>query len=136
MNVRQVHITFQLLRLCYLFIWWCETTEGFIDSLFDVKVSNFFSVAMGLIIFILLGIALPLLTSVFTYFYIDIYNKNGTPYLKPLKNQNRRAALGRPAIKLLWGGGGLHLVCRRQTLVLNSALVPQTLSCSICVENS
>ena len=31
---------------------------------------------------------------------------NGTPHLKSLKNQNRRAALGRPAIKLLGGGGG------------------------------
>ena len=31
---------------------------------------------------------------------------NGTPHLKPPKNQNRRAALGRPAIKLLEGGGG------------------------------
>ena len=28
---------------------------------------------------------------------------NGTPHLKPSKNQNRRAALGRPAIKLLRG---------------------------------
>ena len=34
---------------------------------------------------------------------------NRTPYLKPPKNHNRRAALGRPAIKFLgrggWGGG-------------------------------
>ena len=44
----------------YLFIWWCETTEGFIDSHFDVKDSNIFSVAMGLIIFLLLGAALQL----------------------------------------------------------------------------
>ena len=51
---------FQLIRLCYLFIWWCETTEGFIDSHFGVKVSNVFSVDMGLIILILLGAALPL----------------------------------------------------------------------------
>ena len=29
------------------------------------------------------------------------------PHLKSTKNQNRRAALGRPAVKLLsWGGGG------------------------------
>ena len=28
------------------------------------------------------------------------------PYLKSPKNQNRRAALGRPAMKLLGGGGG------------------------------
>ena len=39
-----------------------------------------------------------------SYSSITIYN--GTPHLKPPKNQNRRAALGRPAIKLLGGGGG------------------------------
>ena len=56
-----MHIKFHLIRLFYnLFIWWCETTEGFIDSHFDVKVSNVFSVAMGFIIFIILGCALPL----------------------------------------------------------------------------
>ena len=41
-DARKVHIKFQLIRLCYLFIWWCETTDGFIDSHFDVKVSNVF----------------------------------------------------------------------------------------------
>ena len=74
---------------------------------------------------------------------------NGTPHLKSLKNQNRRAALGRPAIKLLGGGGGggvggrgagggggLQPVCGQPTLALNSALVPQTFSCSACVEDS
>ena len=34
------------------------------------------------------------------------------------------------------GGGGLQLVCGRQTLALSSALVPQTLSCSVCLEDS
>ena len=57
-----------------------------------------------------------------------------------MKNQNRSAALGRPAMKLLGGGGGggggLQLVCGRPTLALSSALVPQTLSCSVCVEDS
>ena len=94
-----------------------------------------------------------------------------------MKNQNRNAALGRPAMKLLgggggggglqlvcgqptlalskitiepkqksrlgtasnknyWGGGGLQLVCGRPTLALSSALVPQTLSCLVCVEDS
>ena len=56
-----------------------------------------------------------------------------------IKTQNRSAALGRPAIKLLGGGGGastLQLVCGRQTLSLSSALVPQTLSCLVCVEDS
>ena len=35
------------------------------------------------------------------YFYLFLYN--GTPHLKSLKSQNRKAALGRPAIKLLGG---------------------------------
>ena len=48
----------------------------------------------------------------------------GTPHLNPPKNQNRRAALGRPAIKLL-GGVGLELACGRPTLALSSALVHQ-----------
>ena len=34
------------------------------------------------------------------------------------------------------GGGGLQLVCGRPTLALSSALVPQTLSCLVCVEDS
>ena len=71
------------------------------------------------------------------YFYLFLYLyitrttiNNGTPHLKSLKSQNRRAALGRPAIKLLGGGGGLQLVCGRPNFALSSALVPQTLSCS------
>ena len=53
-----------------------------------------------------------------------------------MNNQNRSAALGRPAMKILGGGGGgLQLVCGRPTLALSSALVPQTLSCSVCVED-
>ena len=31
--------------------------------------------------------------------------------------------------------GGLQLVCGRPTLALSSALVPQTLSCLVCVED-
>ena len=49
------------------------------------------------------------------------------------RRQSRSAALGRPAIKLL---GGLQLVCCRPTLALSSALVPQTLSCLVCREDS
>ena len=66
--------------------------------------------------------------------FIFIYNvNNNAPHLKSPKNQNRRAALGRPAIKIT---GGLQLVCGRPTLALCSALVPQTLSCLVCVEDS
>ena len=64
----------------------------------------------------------------FTYFYITrIKINNGTQHLKSLKSQNRRAALRRPAIKLLGGGGGggrgagwgggLELVCGRPTFI-------------------
>ena len=59
-----------------------------------------------------------------------------------VRNQNRSAALGRPAMKLLGGGGGeeegggLQLNCGRPTLALRSALVSQTLSCLVCVEDS
>ena len=63
--------------------------------------------------------------------------KKPAPYLQSPKNQNRRAALGRPAIKITRGeGGGLQLVCVRPTLALISALVPQTHSCLVCVEDS
>ena len=44
------------------------------------------------------------------------------PHLNSAKNQDRRAALGQPAIKIT---GGLELVCGRPTLALSSALVHQ-----------
>ena len=70
----------------------------------------------------------------FLYLYITrITINNNAPHLKSPKNQNGRAALGRPAIKIT---GGLQLVCGRPTLALSSALVPQTLSCLVCVEDS
>ena len=70
----------------------------------------------------------------FLYLYITrITINNNAPHLKSPQNQNRRAALGRPAIKIT---GGLQLVCGRPTLALSSALVPQTLSCLVCVEDS
>ena len=69
----------------------------------------------------------------FLYLYITwITINNNAPHLKSPKNQNRRAALGRPAIKIT---GGLQLVCGRPTLALSSALVPQTHSCLVCVED-
>ena len=59
----------------------------------------------------------------FLYLYITwITINNNAPHLKSPKNQNRRAALGRPAIKIT---GGLELVCGRPTLALVSALVHQ-----------
>ena len=64
---------------------------------------------------------------------------DNAPHLKSPKNQNRRAALGRSAMKLLGvgvGGGGLQLVCGQPTLALSFALVSQTLSCLVCVEDS
>ena len=60
----------------------------------------------------------------FLYLYITrITINNNAPHLKSPKNQNRRAALGRPAIK---NTGRLELVCGRSTLALSSALVHQT----------
>ena len=47
-------------KLFYLFIWWSETTEGFIDSHFEEKDSNVYFVATDLIISLLLGAVLPL----------------------------------------------------------------------------
>ena len=61
-----------------------------------------------------------------SYFYSFLYQyittlaiNTGTPHLKQQTNQIRRAALGRPAIKLLRGGGVLYLA-------LDSAFVHQT----------
>ena len=61
-------------------------------------------------------------------------------------NPESRLAMAINEITLRWGGGGgggkgggrgeLQLVCGRPTLVLCSALVPQTLSRSVCVEDS
>ena len=73
----------------------------------------------------------------------QVYTVDATAIKRARKNekeqqrrQSRSAALGRPAINLLGGGGGLQLVCGRPTLALSSALVPQTLSCLVCVEDS
>ena len=42
----------------------------------------------------------------FLYLYITRINiNNNAPHIKSPKNQNKRAALGRPAMKLLGGGG-------------------------------
>ena len=53
----------------------------------------------------------------FLYLYITwITINNNAPHLKSPKNQNKEAALGRPAIKIT---GGLQLVWGRPTLALN-----------------
>ena len=53
------------------------------------------------------------------------------------RNQNkRRLGTASKSITGLEEGGGVQLVCDRPTLALSSALVPQTLSCSVCVEDS
>ena len=52
-----------------------------------------------------------------------------------MKNQNRSASLGRPAMKSP-AGRGVQLVCGRPALALSSVLVPQTPSCLVCMENS
>ena len=61
------------------------------------------------------------------YLFLNLYitwitTNNNAPHLKSPKNQSRRAALGRPAIKIT---GGLELVCGWPTLALSSALVLQ-----------
>ena len=69
----------------------------------------------------------PASLTINNYFYLFLYLyitwitiNNNAPHLKSPKNQNRRASLGRPAIKIT---GGLQLVCGRPTLALSSALV-------------
>ena len=53
------------------------------------------------------SLAINICFYLFLYLYITrITINNGTPHLKSLMSQNRRAALGRPAIKLLGGRGG------------------------------
>ena len=57
----------------------------------------------------------------FTYFFLYLTRitiNNDTPHLKSLKSQNRRAALGRPAIKLLGGGASTVSVDQPSPLVL------------------
>ena len=69
------------------------------DTTSDSQVNNYFSYRW------------PPASLTFTiYFYLFLYLyitritiNNGIPHLKPPKNQTRRAALGRPAIKLLEG---------------------------------
>ena len=59
--------------------------------------------------------------------------------MKKMKKSNlevteQKCRLG-TASNEITGGGGLQLVCGRPTLALSSALVLQTLSCLVCVED-
>ena len=70
------------------------------------------------------------------YFYLFLYLyvtritiNNNTPHLKSPKNQNRRAALGRPAMKLL-GGFNSFAVDQPSPLVLLSSTKPYNAICS------
>ena len=80
----------------------------------------------------------------FLYLYITrIRINNGTSHLKSPTNQNRKqkSHLETASNKITGGGGGgggggLQLVCGRPTLALSAALVPETFSYSVCVEDS
>ena len=50
-----------------------------------------------------------------------------------MRKQNRSGRLGTASNEIT---GGLQLVCGRPTFALSSALVPQTLSYLVCVEDS
>ena len=59
--------------------------------------------------------------NIYFYLFSYLYTKrltiiNGTPHLKSLKDQNRRAALGRRAIKLLGGGGASPILRSTNTV--------------------
>ena len=59
---------------------------------------------------------------------------NNTPHLKSQKNKTKqKSRLGMASNKIT---GALLQACGRPTLALCSALVPQTLRCSVCVEDS
>ena len=58
-----------------------------------------------------------------------------------MRNKKQKSRLGTASNEITGGGGGgggggLQLVCGRPTLALSSALVSQTLKCSVCVEDS
>ena len=68
--------------------------------------------------------------------YTGGHNAN-IPQTKRQKNKHeepkQKSRLGTASNEIT---GGLQLVCGRPTLALSSALVPQTLNCSVCVEDS
>ena len=65
----------------------------------------------------------------------NIPQTNG--YKNNREEPKQKCCLGTASYEITGGGGGgLQLVCGRPTLALSSALVPQTLSCLVCVEDS
>ena len=72
------------------------------------------------------------------YFYIFFYisnkynDKQRHTTSKFTKEPKQKSRLGTASDKIT---GRLQLVCGRPTLALRSALVPQTLSCSVCVDD-
>ena len=53
-----------------------------------------------------------------------------------LRGTKQKCGLGTASNGITGGGVGLQLVCDRPNLGLSSALVPQTLSCLVDVEDS
>ena len=79
------------------------------------------------------------------YFYLFLYSYNVNNHKqqratsKITKEPKQKSRLGTASNKNYWEGGwagGLELVCGRPTLALSSALVHQTLSCLVCVEDT
>ena len=65
------------------------------------------------------------------------HNSNTTSQKNNQEETKQMCRLGTASNEITGGGGGgLQLVCGRPTLALCSALVPQTLSCLVCVEDS
>ena len=59
--------------------------------------------------------------------------KRGKMKKSDLEEKKQKCRLGTASNEIT---GWLQLVCGRSTLALSSALVPQTLSCLVCVEDS
>ena len=73
----------------------------------------------------------------FYLFFIFIYNVNNHQQQratsKTIKEPKQKSRLGTASNNNYWGG--LQLVCGRPTFALSSALVPQTFSFLVCVED-
>ena len=83
----------------------------------------------------------PACLTINIYFYLFLYlyitkknDKKRHTTSKITKEPKQKSHIGTSRTKS--AGGGLQLVCGRLTLAISSAMVPQTLSCSVCVEGS